>query len=64
MELFLDPNVVTKIPSTPTGFEAMATLSREGLKIDKTLCFSVNQALLGAHAGASFVSPFVGRLDN
>ena len=58
------PNVVAKIPSTPTGFEAIAILSREGIKINQTLCFSVNQALLGAHAGASFVSPFVGRLDD
>ena len=54
------PNVVAKIPSTPAGFEAMATLSREGIRINQTLCFPVNQALLGAHAGASFVSPFVG----
>ena len=58
------PNVVAKIPSTLAGFEAIATLSREGIKINQTLCFSVNQALLGAHAGASFVSPFVGRLDD
>ena len=58
------PNVVAKVPSTPTGFEAIAILSREGIKINQTLCFSVNQALLGAHAGASFVSPFVGRLDD
>ncbi len=58
------PNVVAKIPSTLAGFEAMATLSREGIRINQTLCFSANQALLGAHAGASFVSPFVGRLDD
>ncbi len=58
------PNVVAKIPSTLTGFEAIATLSREGIKINQTLCFSVNQALLGAKAGATFVSPFVGRLDD
>ena len=58
------PNVVAKIPSTLVGFEAIATLSREGIKINQTLCFSVNQAVLGARAGASFVSPFVGRLDD
>jgi len=58
------PNVVAKIPSTLEGFQAIATLSREGIKINQTLCFSVNQALLGARAGASFVSPFVGRLDD
>ena len=58
------PNVVAKLPSTLKGFEAMAVLSREGIRINQTLCFSVNQALLGAHAGASFVSPFVGRLDD
>ena len=58
------PNVVAKIPSTLTGFEAIATLSREGIKINQTLCFSVNQALLGAKAGATFISPFVGRLDD
>jgi len=58
------PNVVVKLPSTPDGLEAMATLSRQGVAINQTLCFSVNQALLGAQAGASFVSPFVGRLDD
>ena len=58
------PNVVAKIPSTMTGFEAIATLSREGIKINQTLCFSVNQAILGARAGSNFVSPFVGRLDD
>lgn len=58
------PNVVVKLPSTPDGLEAMATLARQGVAINQTLCFSVNQALLGAQAGASFVSPFVGRLDD
>ena len=58
------PNVVAKIPSTKVGFEAIATLSKEGVKINQTLCFSLNQALLGARAGSSFVSPFVGRLDD
>lgn len=58
------PNVVVKLPSSRAGFEAMAQLSREGVKINQTLCFSVNQALLGAQAGATYVSPFVGRLDD
>lgn len=58
------PNVVVKLPSTAAGFEAMSILSREGIRINQTLCFSVNQALLGAQAGAYFVSPFVGRLDD
>ena len=59
-----DPNVVVKLPSTPAGFQAMSSLSREGVAINQTLCFSVNQALLGAQAGATYVSPFVGRLDD
>ena len=58
------PNVVVKMPSTRSGFEAMAQLSAEGIKINQTLCFSVNQALIGAQAGATYVSPFVGRLDD
>ena len=58
------PNVVVKMPSTRPGFEAMAQLSAEGIKINQTLCFSVNQALIGAQAGATYVSPFVGRLDD
>ena len=58
------PNVVVKIPSTLEGLEAISILSSEDIKINQTLCFSVNQALLGALAGASFVSPFVGRLDD
>ena len=57
-------NVVVKLPSTLAGFEAMSILSKEGIPINQTLCFTVNQALLGARAGANFVSPFVGRLDD
>ena len=57
-------NVVVKLPSTTEGLEAISTLSREGIAINQTLCFSVTQALLGARAGATFVSPFVGRLDD
>lgn len=57
-------NVVVKIPITAAGLEAMSTLSKENIKINATLCFSVNQALLAALAGATYVSPFVGRLDD
>ena len=58
------PNPWVKIPSTSAGFEAISVLSRDGIKINQTLCFSVNQALLGAQAGSTAVSPFVGRLDD
>jgi len=58
------PNVNIKIPVSETGLQAISILSKEGIKINMTLCFSVNQALLGALAGATFVSPFVGRLDD
>ena len=57
-------NVAVKIPATVQGVEATAILAREGIKVNFTLCFSVNQALLAAAAGAAFVSPFVGRLDD
>jgi transaldolase len=58
------PNIVVKIPITPAGLEATSLLSREDIRVNLTLCFSLNQALLGALAGAYFVSPFVGRLDD
>ncbi len=58
------PNVNIKIPATADGLQAISTLSKENIKINMTLCFSVNQALLGALAGATYVSPFVGRLDD
>ena len=58
------PNPWVKIPSTIEGIEAIATLSAEGIRVNQTLCFSVNQALLGAQAGATVVSPFIGRLDD
>ena len=58
------PNPWVKIPSTSAGFEAISVLSRDGIKVNQTLCFSVNQALLGAQAGSTAVSPFVGRLDD
>lgn len=58
------PNVVIKIPATAEGLEVTSALAKEKIKVNFTLCFSLNQALLGARAGAAFVSPFVGRLDD
>lgn len=58
------PNPWVKIPSTAQGFEAISVLSQEGIRVNQTLCFSLNQALLGAQAGSTVVSPFVGRLDD
>ena len=58
------PNVTVKIPITADGLKATSTLSKENIEINMTLCFSVNQALLAARAGATYVSPFVGRLDD
>jgi transaldolase len=58
------PNVVVKIPATAAGLEATSTLTKKKVKVNMTLCFSLNQAILGALAGAAFVSPFVGRLDD
>lgn len=58
------PNVVIKIPVTADGLEAISILAKENIKINMTLCFSLNQAILGALAGATYVSPFVGRLDD
>ncbi len=58
------PNPWVKIPSTIEGIEAIATLAAEGIHCNQTLCFSANQAILGAQAGATVVSPFIGRLDD
>ena len=58
------PNPWVKLPSTPAGIEAMAVLTKDNISVNQTLCFSVNQALMGAQAGATVVSPFVGRLDD
>jgi len=58
------PNVVIKIPASLDGLAATSTLARENIKVNFTLCFSLNQALLAALAGATYVSPFVGRLDD
>jgi transaldolase len=58
------PNVTVKAPLTPAGIRACNVLSGEGISVNITLCFSSAQALLAARAGAAFVSPFVGRLDD
>lgn len=58
------PNVVIKIPATAHGLEVTSVLAKEGIRVNFTLCFSVNQAILAGLAGAAFVSPFVGRLDD
>lgn len=57
-------NVVVKLPLTLKGIAACKTLTGEGIKTNVTLCFSVNQALIAAKAGASYISPFIGRLDD
>ncbi len=57
-------NVVVKVPLIPTGLAACRALSDDGIKVNVTLCFSVNQAILAAAAGAWCVSPFLGRLDD
>jgi len=57
-------NVTIKIPMTPEGLKAVKKLKKEGIKTNVTLVFSANQALLAAKAGASYVSPFIGRLDD
>ena len=57
-------NVVIKIPTTPAGLKASKVLSSEGYKVNMTLVFSANQALMVAKTGAAYVSPFIGRLDD
>jgi transaldolase len=57
-------NVVVKVPLIPDGLKAVRVLSKEGIKTNVTLCFSATQAIFAAKAGASFVSPFIGRLDD
>ena len=58
------PNVVVKLPLTREGLIATGELAREGINVNVTLCFSAVQALLAAKAGAAYVSPFIGRLDD
>jgi len=57
-------NVVVKIPITPEGMQAVSTLAQEGIKVNVTLIFTVNQGLLASKAGAAYISPFIGRLDD
>ncbi len=57
-------NIVVKVPLIKEGIKAVKTLSQEGIKTNVTLCFSPTQALLAAKAGATYISPFVGRLDD
>ena len=60
----INDNIVIKVPMTEDGLKATKMLSREGISVNMTLIFSANQALLAAKAGARYVSPFVGRLDD
>ena len=60
----LAPNIVVKVPMSETGLEAISRFAEEGIKTNCTLIFTANQGLLAAKAGASLLSPFVGRLDD
>ncbi|HCW53849.1 MAG TPA: fructose-6-phosphate aldolase [Clostridium sp.] len=60
----IHPNMIVKIPMTVEGLKAVKVLSKEGIKTNVTLIFSANQALLAANAGATYVSPFLGRVDD
>ena len=60
----IDQHMIVKVPLTRDGIKACKTLSGEGIRVNVTLCFSAAQALLAAKAGATYISPFVGRLDD
>lgn len=60
----LHKNVVVKVPLIPDGIKAVRTFSKEGIKTNVTLCFSASQGLLAAKAGATYISPFIGRIDD
>jgi transaldolase len=60
----ISPNITVKIPMTPDGMKAVSILSKENIQTNVTLIFSANQALVAARAGATYVSPFIGRLDD
>jgi transaldolase len=60
----IDPHIVVKVPFTKDGVKACKTLSSEGKRVNVTLCFSPTQALIAAKVGATYISPFVGRLDD
>ncbi len=62
--LEIAPQVIIKVPLTVDGLRACQTLTRQGTKVNVTLCFSVSQALLAAKSGATYISPFIGRLDD
>jgi transaldolase len=60
----LHKNVVVKVPLTPDGLRAVRALKKEGIRTNVTLCFSATQAMLAAKAGAAYISPFIGRIDD
>lgn len=60
----ISPNVVIKIPLIESGLRLLSILSKKGIRTNVTLCFSVNQALIAAKLGATYISPFIGRLDD
>ena len=60
----ISDHIVVKVPMVPEGMKAVCTFAAEGIKTNVTLCFSANQGLLAAKAGATYISPFVGRLDD
>jgi transaldolase len=60
----IDEHIVVKVPFTKEGVKACKTLSSEGKRVNVTLCFSATQALLAAKVGATYISPFIGRLDD
>ncbi len=60
----IDPHIVVKLPTSREGLSATSVLAREGIRVNMTLCFTANQAILAASAGAAFVSPFIGRYDD
>lgn len=60
----IHPNITVKLPMTPAGLQACRHFANKGIKTNVTLIFSANQALMAARAGATFVSPFIGRLDD
>ncbi|MEN8615119.1 fructose-6-phosphate aldolase [Dehalogenimonas sp. THU2] len=57
-------NVIVKLPTNAEGLQATRELAKDGIQVNMTLCFSANQALLAAHAGVTYISPFLGRLDD
>jgi transaldolase len=60
----IHPNIVVKLPTSAEGLAATSALARDGIRVNMTLCFTANQAMLAASAGAAFVSPFIGRYDD